>query len=129
MKRKWAVLLIIILILAIIGYNYIYKPHRDISEEKADFSLSASKLHEAFSKDLTAAETLYLDKTLIVSGYISEITDTDISIDNTVFCLWNDTKNRSLTVGDKINIKGRCIGYDDLLELVKLDQSTQIPNP
>ena len=129
MKRKWLFLFISILIIGIVAYYYIYQPHRNISEENADFSLSAVELQETFSKDIVTAETLYLDKTLIVSGYISEISGTDITIDDTVFCLWNHTKTTSLTVGNTITVKGRCIGYDDLLELVKLDQCIQIPNP
>ena len=39
-KRKYLVVFLLILILSvIIGYNYMYKEHRDISSEKADFTL------------------------------------------------------------------------------------------
>ena len=44
-----------------------------------------------------------------------------ITINNKIFC--NFTKIFSeLKVNDPISVKGRCIGYDDLLEEIKLDQ-------
>ena len=35
---------------------------------------------------------------------------------------------RTLRPGTKISIKGRCVGYDDLLEIVKIDQAVLL-NP
>jgi len=33
---------------------------------------------------------------------------------------------QGINANEQITIKGRCIGYDDLFEIVKLDQSTII---
>jgi len=32
----------------------------------------------------------------------------------------------SLKVGASLTVKGRCLGYDELLEIVKIDQATII---
>ena len=58
----------------------------------------------------------------IVFGVISDIEESAITIDDNAYCLF-DEKLIGLNVGEQIKIKGRCIGYDELLEVVKVDQS------
>lgn len=124
--RKWIIILILLVIGGIIGYNYIYQDHRDIESETAEFSMSSSELAIQFSKDAISAEQKFLNKTIEISGLISDISTNDITIDDNVFCQFLNTIETSLDKNDKAKIKGRVIGYDDLLEQVKLDQCTII---
>ncbi|WP_369998765.1 hypothetical protein [Winogradskyella sp.] len=126
MKRNWVVLIIGLIIAAIISYNYIYQNHRDIANESAEYTMVASELSELFSKNLTSAEHKFLNKTIEVSGLVSEINTNDITINDKVFCQFTDKVDASLSKNDTIKIKGRVIGYDDLLEQVKLDQCSII---
>ena len=116
--RKWIVLLILVVI-GIIAYNYIYKEHRDIQSEKAQFVKTSKDLSDEFVVNPSASEQKYLNKTIEVSGTISELNAFDLTLDGSVFCQFSS--KIKINAKDVI-IKGRFIGFDDLLEEIKLDQ-------
>ncbi|MDA9970559.1 OB-fold putative lipoprotein [Flavobacteriaceae bacterium] len=109
----------------IIAYNYMYPDHRSISEETVSFTLDAESLFNEFTEDSQQAELKYLDQTIIVSGVISSINSKSVTISNKIYGQF-ETLNSDLKVNDSIAVKGRCIGYDDLLEEIKLDQCSII---
>lgn len=122
MKRNWIALIIVLIITTVIGYNYVYQDHRDIENEQTEFSMSSVEINQLFSKNPTSAEQKFLNKTIEVSGLITDINSNDITIDDKVFCQFSNNLEPSLNKNEKVKIKGRVIGYDDLLEQVKLDQ-------
>lgn len=128
MKKKYTYSILGLLAIAVyFGYNYIYQDHRQISEETADYVVKANILTNEFQDNTSQSQKKYLNKTLVISGSVTEIEEGSITLDNTVFCsLLNANKRSGVLVDTKISIKGRCIGYDDLLEQIKLDQSTII---
>ena len=105
----------------IIAYNYMYPDHRSISEETVSYTLDADSLFNEFTEDSQQAELKYLDQTIIVSGVITSINANSVTISNKIYGQF-ETLNSDLKVNDSIAVKGRCIGYDDLLEEIKLDQ-------
>ena len=126
MKKK-IVFLIVMLVLVVgayTGYKYLYKDHRNITKEVAVVETSARVLQEQFQNNEADA---FLNKTLIVIGLVTQIEDKSITIDNKVYGSFKN-ELKGVQVGDEVHLKGRCIGYDDLFEVVKLDQSTII-NP
>lgn len=124
--RKWILILVIAIVAAIFGYNYIYQDHRDIESEQAEFTMTSSEINQLFSENSTSAEQKFLNKTIEVSGLITDINSNDITIDDKIFCQFSNNLETSLDKNENIKIKGRVIGYDDLLEQVKLDQCTII---
>lgn len=124
--RKWIIILVITVVVSIFGYNYIYQDHRDIESEQAEFTMTSSEVNQLFSENSTSAEQKFLNKTIEVSGLITDINSNDITIDDSVFCQFSNNLETSLDKNENIKIKGRVIGYDDLLEQVKLDQCTII---
>ena len=128
MKYKWIFVLVIIVITIIIGYNYIYQDHRNINTEDAQFTLSSKSIKNKFSIDGVSAEKKFLNKTIEIKGDITEITNYDLTLDGNVFCQFTSKMPNNIKKNTSINIKGRCIGYDDLLEVVKLDQCSIIKN-
>lgn len=124
--RKWILILVIAIVAAIFGYNYIYQDHRDIENEKAEFSMSSNEIANKFIDNTSAAEQKFLNKTIEVSGLITDINSNDITIDDKVFCQFSNNLETSIDKNESIKIKGRVIGYDDLLEQIKLDQCTII---
>ena len=122
MKRKLIVLLVLIL-LAFAGYKYLYQDHRDIKKEQAEFVVSTSSITKEFFQNVIEAEKKYLNKTIQINGTITEVNEKDITLNNTIFCQFSNEINSIQKINNTITIKGRCIGYDDLLELVKIDQS------
>lgn len=103
-------------------YNYIYQDHRNIESETAEYSLSATAIASEFAKNPNAAQQKYLNKTVVIFGAISAMDTTQITIDAVVFCQLETAVDRGLKLHSKIKVKGRVIGFDDLLGEVKLDQ-------
>lgn len=120
MKKKSIAILAVVIII-VIGYNYIYKDHRNIEKENADFVVTSFSLFEEFSLDQKQAETNYLDKTIEISGLVTELNSNDLTLDEKIYCKLL-TPLSGIKLNDQIKIKGRCIGFDDLLEQVKVDQ-------
>lgn len=116
----------VIIAAAIIAYDYIYQDHRTIENEKVEFFVSSLEIASQFSENLTTAEHKYLNKTIEVSGLITELNIKDITLDDKVFCQFSEAIETLVKENSIIKIKGRVIGYDDLLEQVKLDQCTII---
>jgi len=127
MRNRRARLLVIGLLLAVlmvIVYKMIYPEPRNIAMQSADFTLSAKELAQEMSHAEMAKK--YGDKVVHTFGRISAIDGNVITLEDGVVVHLLDNSGLELEKGDSIAIKGRCIGYDDLLEEVKLDQASII---
>ena len=60
-----------------VGYFMSNKPHADLTKESAAFSLSSQDLYHDFASDEAAANAMYLDKLIEVSGNVKEINSTE----------------------------------------------------
>ena len=118
--RKWIALLIIVIV-TFLGYHYIYQDHRDIESETAAFTFTAEDITNEFEINPSDAESKYLNKTIIISGIITELNSNQITVNDKVFCQLNKATN-ILKTNQEVTLKGRFIGYDNLLEEIKLDQ-------
>lgn len=124
MKKKFLrpllVTFILMIIVFFIAYNYIYQDHRDIATEQAKASLKSTQLVDKFINSPQDADSLFLDQTIEVNGIVTSIGDGHVVLDENVFCTFQT--NPEIELGSNITVKGRCIGFDDLLEEVKIDQ-------
>ena len=123
MKKKILILLAIVIVAAIGVYKYAYQEHRNIETEKAAFVTTASEMIDAFRKDAEAASAKYTNKTIEVSGAVTAQEENSITIDNSIYAQFTDT---AVKAEGAITFKGRCLGYDELLEEIKFDQCTLI---
>lgn len=117
-KSKFLILLVLLLLVGYFGYNYIYQDHRNIEAETSQLEITAPYLLERFK---TNDGDALLNKTITVTGSITNVEDGAVTIDESVYATFSQN-NPTLAVNDKIMVKGRCIGYDELFEIVKLDQ-------
>ena len=134
MKKLGRLVLIFGLIgAAIVVYMY-NKPHQNYEKMKPDISLTSIVLVEDFNHDEQAANSNYLNKIILVTGKVedlslSETGEFSIALDDPMFgvtCHFNSNISdkqkgiiRKIKVGDMISIKGRC---DGLLTDVRLSQ-------
>ena len=125
MKKKIIIILLAIIAAITIGYNYIYKEARNISKETPEFIISSSTLKDELISNQDLVVKKYLDKTIQVSGEISHVDKNFVILDGYITTQITSIKS-PLNIGEKIVIKGRFIGYDELLEELKLDQCTII---
>jgi hypothetical protein len=101
--NKW---LKIILILAVIGivaailvYKfYINKPHKDIENAKAEYTLSADALYNEF-KTNKLADSLYIDKVIEISGNITAV---EFPSDSLVVAVFTQKKDSNQANPDDI---------------------------
>ena len=99
------------------------KPHKDFSGAQADITLEAAKLYEHYQNNLSDANLKFLDKVLLVNGPVTELNSNLVIIGGNVVCSLDSSYvlDTGIKLDDKIFVKGRCIGYDDLFEEVRID--------
>ncbi|QMU62847.1 MAG: hypothetical protein GKR88_00225 [Flavobacteriaceae bacterium] len=122
LSKKSKILLFILLGIFIIGfgmYKYAYQPHKTIEDFKVDFN-GASK---DFFVKIQENDSIWQNKGVVLSGVITAKDAKGITLDENTYCQFRDAATlHSLENNQTIKIKGRIIGYDDLLEELKLDQ-------
>jgi len=130
MKKKSLIIGIVLSLVAIsafLVYNYTFNSaHRDIAQEKAEITLSAEKIQKDFLENETIAITTYLDKVVEISGEITSVDGNEIILNDRVVIGFNNQNSLEIIEGTSVTMKGRCLGYDELLEMVKIDQATLI---
>lgn len=120
-RLKWGLIVLGVLAAGAAG-GYYYVMHagaRDVASEEAAFTLSSKQLTDAFATDAAKSTSLYLNKTIQVTGPVSSVKKKEVVLDGTIIC--NFTVATTTTQGESITVKGRLLGYDDLLGEIKLD--------
>ena len=125
LSKKSKILIGLVLIIAIggyLGYSYAYKPHTAIADMEVAFTGGAPDFLEKI-KDNPESWTQG-EKVVELVGVITAKDEKGISINESIyFQLAEGTSTKALSEGEKLKIKGRIIGYDDLLEELKLDKA------
>ena len=126
-KNRNKILLLFLVCTAIIGgtlFFYVYKEHRDISKEEARFTISAHELHKQFQTNDSLANELYADQTIVVSGLVTSFDPNTkaLIVDEKLFLTFRPDEVLNLQAKQLVTIKGRFVGYDDLMEELKMDQ-------
>lgn len=118
-KYKKFLIVCLVLLTGILGYNQIFKEAETTEEIEATFKGSSGELATLLSKDISSLN----NKAVEVEGNITSINKEGIIIDKTIFCQFkqNDIVQQ-LKAQQKINVKGIIVGYDDLLNELKLNQ-------
>lgn len=94
---------------------------RDLKSEEAAYTLTAKEFVAKFVANETEANKKYLEKPVAISGKITAVNNKEIILDEVVVCVLTAVDSKSL-IGQTIAIKGRVIGYDDLMGSVNMDQ-------
>jgi hypothetical protein len=112
-------LVVVIAITAVVGYMMWNKPHKNVKDADA-VSISAGELYNRFVTDSAKANAAYVNKVVLVSGEISQVSMnqqsqqiillktavTGASINCTM-----EEKVADPKAGEKISIKAICSGY------------------
>lgn len=124
-RKKTATIFVTLLLLASAGiyfyYGFLFKEARNIESERPTVSTSATNLMNEYNSNQEKSDSLYLNKTIEVTGKVTKETDSVVVLDSIVFCLFIKKKRNKL-LNSRLSVKGKCIGYDELFQEVKLDQ-------
>jgi hypothetical protein len=97
---------------------------RDLETEKTEFTVSTKEIVNEFATD-TSATTKYLNKAIEIKGVVTQIEDKQLILDGVVICAMKNAVTPE-NKDKKINVKGRFLGYDDLMGELKLDECSII---
>jgi hypothetical protein len=131
--KKWiriiAILAVIGLIAALLVWKfYINKPHADIENTAAAYSLNVTELWKQYNQELKLSDSLYTGKVIEITGDLSNIDKVD-SLVYLVFVMEPDPDFGNKTIrcemlakyneevaaivpGSPVKVKGFCSGYD-----------------
>ena len=120
--KKNKLILTFLFVLGMIGfafYTLAIESPTSIENRKVDFTGSADEL----LLKITDHTEEWQDKIVVVSGEVSSSDDKGIMLSRKIYCqLKQVTDLQKINPSNNISLKGRIIGYDDLLEELKLDQ-------
>lgn len=127
MKKKNVLILVVVVVtgLAVLYFYHciLYKEARDISTEEAAFTITAGELAADYGSDPQGSDSKYLNKPVEVRGKVTAVSGAVIILDSLVVCSFDSLQDTG-RINKVIDIKGRCIGFDELFGEVKLDQCT-----
>ena len=121
-KKKWLLILGLFIGLIALSAWYIFlKPARNIRFESY-ISISADSLFLAYQENEKNADSIYLDKALLVKGKISEVKTNQqgqqvivLTTSDPIFgvaCTISDSENHEqIEKGKQVKIKGFCAGF------------------
>lgn len=126
MKVKVLISVAILAIIAFVGYQQLFQGHRDVATAKVDYNMTAQDLAKAFSAGEEKATLTYLNKIIEVRGEVLSASPSSIELVSGVSIALSQplSKEESTQLSKTVqSIRGRCIGYDSLLEEIRIDQA------
>lgn len=120
-KRSKIIIFILLagIVVAFGVYKYAMQPPESIESKKVDATVSAEEFLSEVQKDFA----VYEDKIVVLTGTISSFDGNSIILNDQIYCQFkDDLSSMTFEENQKITIKGHVLGYDDLLEEVKLDE-------
>ena len=125
MSKKVKIIGIILVVALLIGFsvfNYVFHGGaRDLATEEVAFTVTSKNISDEFAANVAGATKKYSDKAIAVSGIVTAVSDSIVTIDNTIICNFK-TPDTSIKNEQAITVKGRLVGFDDLMGELKLDQ-------
>lgn len=109
----------VITISVFVVYKYSMQPPAKIEDRSVDFTGTSKQLFFNVQENPEA----WQDKVVIITGTITSFDEKGFKISSTIYCQMKEPSSlNALSNDQEVSLKGRVIGYDDLLEELKLDQ-------
>ena len=94
---------------------------RVIADETPEYQISAKEIASEFASNTSVSNKKYLEKSILITGEVTSINENEVIVDNSVNCSFL-TISDNIKKDQKVVVKGRVVGYDDLMGEVKIDQ-------
>jgi hypothetical protein len=125
MKKTYKILIVLIsgvILLGFVSYNYVMTGGaRNLANEETAFKVSSKSILAEFTSNIEQANKKYLEKAVAIEGIVTKVNDKVIILDDIIICEFQNI-DKNIKQNQKITIKGRIMGYDDLIGELKLDQ-------
>ena len=117
-KNKLLIGIAIITLGVLAVYKYTYKAHTTVAEEKVAFTGQTADFLTII-KEQPAAWT---SKVILLEGVVTANDTQGFVLNEQVFCQFKKEELVTTTKESTVKVKGRVIGYDDLLDELKLEE-------
>ncbi|AOW10797.1 OB-fold protein [Flavobacterium gilvum] len=131
MNKKIKIIVLLIAVIGLFGffgYNYVmHGGARNLTTEKTNFTVTTASITSEFTTNIEKANKKYLEKAVEIKGEITASNGNEIILDKIVICSFKN-QDSSIKKNQTVTVKGRVVGYDDLMGELKLDQCFLIKN-
>ena len=130
LRKILAIVAVLLVIGAAVGYYMWNKPHRTAEDEKPAATLTADDLFNQFNSDAAGSNAKYLDKVIQVSGVVNSVKTTEanetkialqtpdeMGIAEISVILKAGEKADQIKDGTTVVLKGICSGFNTDVEL------------
>jgi hypothetical protein len=120
LSKKSKLAIAILLFTAAVGvvfYEYVMKPPATIEDREVAMTSEATAIFEKVKSNPSE----WQDKVVVISGTVTSTDAAGLTLNENTYCQFK-SNTEIPTTKLKVTLKGRIIGYDDLLEELKLDQ-------
>jgi hypothetical protein len=123
-KNKTVLLVLVWLIVgAFFGYRYLYQSHETTHKAAVAYTGDA----KSFSGLMQSEAQTWHGKFVQLTGKVGDADNKGFTLGESIYCQWDEAQEqKDLKPAENITIKARVIGYDDLLEEIKLDKTIRI---
>jgi len=126
MKKTILIAIIAISLIGFSSYYYVMRGGaRNLSTEETVFNVSSKSIIGEFESNIEMSNKKYLEKAIAIKGTITKISGTEVIIDDSIICNLKEL-DPSIVKNQGITLKGRVVGYDDLMGELKLDQCFKV---
>ena len=100
-------------------YQYISMSPKDVVEITPEYVGDATEFNFLVTDNLS----YWTGKVVQITGKVTELTEYGIVMNGTIFCQFeNGDDLQSIVENQQINIKGKLVGFDEILMEIKLNQ-------
>jgi len=125
-EMNWKIFRSVLPLVALVAFVYYTKSLKpDYASRKPNLITDSHDLLWRFQMN---EGTELINQIVQFKGKITGFDSLLVIIDHRLICNPDSTMIMDLSIGDSATLKGRCIGYDDLLEELRLDHVVKIMN-
>ena len=125
MNKKFKIIIfsiVAIIVVTFAGYYYVmHGGARNLSNEETAYTISSKNITDQFAANVDASNKKYLDKAIAINGIVTNVNGKEVILDNSIICNLKEV-DATIQKNQKVTLKGRVVGYDDLMGEIKLDQ-------
>ena len=123
LKKNKVVFIASVMMVLVVGvvnvYQYISMSPKDVVEITPEYVGDATEFNFLVTDNLS----YWTGKVVQITGKVTELTEYGVVINGTIFCQFeNGDDLQSIVENQQINIKGKLVGFDEILMEIKLNQ-------
>ena len=123
LKKNKVVFIASVMMVLVVGvvnvYQYISMSPKDVVEITPEYVGDANEFNFLVTDNLS----YWTDKVVQIRGKVTDLTEHGVVMNGTIFCQFeNGDDLQSIVENQQINIKGKLVGFDEILMEIKLAQ-------